>query len=337
MHFFSHIELPKSSIEISYHDLNMLFGSCFAENLGNKFIENKFQTDLNPFGILYNPESIAMSIRRLMDNKRWDGDELYFYDGLYHSFGHHSRFSNISKEACLHKINERMTISTGNLQKARNLYVTWGTAYVYRLKETGQVVANCHKLPAKLFARERLTVQQIVEQWEALLSSLFTMNKEVSLFFTVSPVRYWQDGVHENQLSKSILLLAVEQLQKRFPERIVYFPAYELMMDELRDYRFYADDFCHPSDTAIQYIWERFMDTYMNEQTKQWMIEVGQIKKALNHKPLNKQSESYKQFISQTLLKIEQLSEKMPYICFENELSNKRYSDNNRFEEYGFE
>ena len=337
MNFFSRIELPKSLIEISYHDLNMLLGSCFAENMGNKFIEHKFQTDLNPFGILYNPESIAMSISRLMENKSWECEELFLHDGLYHSFGHHSSFSDISQEVCLHKINERLSISADNLHKTSKLFITWGTAYVYRLLETGQIVANCHKLPAKLFMRERLSISQIVEKWEALLSILFTMNKELTLFFTVSPVRYWQDGVHENQLSKSILLLAIEQLQMRFPARIVYFPAYELMMDELRDYRFYAEDFCHPSDTAIQYIWERFTDTYMNEQTKQWMTEVDQINKALNHKVLNQQSESYTQFISQTLLKIEQLSEKMPYICFENELSNKRYSGNYRFEESGFE
>ena len=316
MTFFSRIELPKSLIDISYHDLNMLFGSCFAENIGNKFIEHRFRTDLNPFGILYNPESITISIRRLLENRRWENEELFVHEGIYHSFGHHSNFSDLSKEACLHKINERIAISACNIQKTKNLFITWGTAYVYRLKETGQVVANCHKLPAKLFIRERLSIQYIVKKWEDLLSALFAMNKELMLFLTVSPVRYWQDGVHENQLSKSILLLAVEQLQARFPGRIVYFPAYELMMDELRDYRFYAEDFCHPSDTAIRYIWERFTDTYMNEQTRQLMIEVDQINTALKHTPLNKESDSYKQFISQTLLKIERLSEKIPYICF---------------------
>ena len=336
MDFFSRIELRKSPVTISYHDKNMLIGSCFAENIGNKFIEYKFQTDLNPFGILYNPESIAMSIRRLLENRRLDSEVLFLHEGLYHSFSHHSSFSDISKENCLHNINERLTISSGNLQKTNHLFITWGTAYVYRLKETGQVIANCHKLPAILFLRERLTVQHIVEQWEKLLTDLLAMNKELTIFFTVSPVRYWQDGVFENQLSKSTLLLAVEQLQKRFPERTVYFPAYELMMDELRDYRFYAEDFFHPSKTAIQYIWERFTDTYMNEQTQQLMKEVNQIKKALNHRPLNQHSESYKQFISQTLLKIDQLNKKMPYICFKNEISNKGYCDNYRFEVYGF-
>ena len=320
MNFFSHIELPKSSIKITYHDLNMLFGSCFAENIGHKLIESKFRTDLNPFGILYNPASIALSIRRLMDHKKWENEELFFSDGLYHSFGHHSCFSDVSPEACLHKINERLIISAGNLRKTSKLFITFGTAYVFRLQETGQVVANCHKLPAKLFIRERLTVQQIVTLWEKLLTDLSGMNKELTIFFTVSPVRYWQDGVHENQLSKSILLLAVEQLNALFPGRSVYFPAYELMMDELRDYRFYAEDLCHPSNTAIQYIWERLTETWMDELTQRLMKEIDEIKKALNHKPFNQRNDAYKHFLSQLLLQIEQLNEKMPYICFAEEV-----------------
>jgi hypothetical protein len=319
MNLFSHIEIPKPLIDISFQDRIMLFGSCFAENLGNRFIENKFQVDVNPFGILYNPESIALSMKRLIDNRIWKSDELFFHEGLYHSFGHHSSFSDISKGGCLQKINERFSLSADNLQQTNRLLITFGTAYGYLLKETGHLIANCHKLPAKLFVRKRLSIQQMVEKWEELLAGLFEINKEIIVCFTVSPVRYWQDGVHENQLSKSILLLAIEQLQTRFPERIVYFPAYELLMDELRDYRFYAEDLFHPSDTAIHYIWERFVDTYMNEQTQQFMKEVNHIQKALTHRPLNTQNESYKQFISQTLLKINLLNEKMPYICFQKE------------------
>jgi hypothetical protein len=325
MNFFSHIELPKSLIDISYFDLNMFLGSCFAENIGSKFIENKFQVDLNPFGVIYNPESIALSIKRLMENNLLDGKELFSHEGLYHSFSHHSCFSDTSKEACLQKINERIALSAANLKKTNRLFITFGTAYGYRLVETGQVVANCHKLPAHLFLRKRLSINQIVERWETLLSDLFKMNKELKLIFSVSPVRYWQDGVHENQLSKSTLLLAIEELRVLFPDGIVYFPAYELMLDELRDYRFYAEDLFHLSDTAIQFIWERLVDTCMNEQTKQLMKEVGQIQKALRHKPFNHQNESHKQFILQTLLKMEHLSAKMPYLCFKNEIEEMNY------------
>ena len=317
---FSHIEWPKSHIELTFHDSIVIFGSCFAEKIGNKLIEHKFQVDLNPFGIIYNPESIALSIKRLIDKNKFDEATIVFHDGLYHSLSHHSRFSGMSKEECLQKINEQFAISAGHLQQASRLLITFGTSYVYRLKETGEAVANCHKLPAQLFTRERLSVSQIVEQWTVLLNELFAINQKLILFFTVSPVRYWQDGVHENQLSKSTLLLAIEELQRLFPDRIIYFPAYELMMDELRDYRFYADDLFHPTNLAVEYIWERFVATYMNSQTQLAMKEISHLIKALNHRPLNKQSDSYRQFISQTLLKIEQLSAKMPYICFKKEI-----------------
>ena len=328
MNFFSHIEWPKSSIDISYLDFNLFIGSCFAENIGNRFVENKFQVDLNPFGVIYNPESIALSIMRLMENNPVDGEELFLHEGLYHSFNHHSSFSEPSKEACLQKINERIALSAANLKKTNRLFITFGTAYCYRLAETGQVVTNCHKLPAHLFIRNRLSIKQIVERWEVLLADLFAMNKELKLIFSVSPVRYWQDGVHENQLSKSILLLAIEELSMRFPDEIAYFPAYELMLDELRDYRFYADDLFHLSNMAIQFIWERLVDVYMNVQTKLQMKEVTQIQKALKHKPFNHRHESYKQFISQTLLKIEQLHAKMPYLCFKNEIEALKHSLN---------
>jgi len=320
MDFFSHIEWPKSSIDISYHDFSLFFGSCFAENIGNKFLEHQFQADLNPFGVIYNPESIALSITRLMNNTPIDDKELFFHDGLYHSFSHHSSFSDTEKEVCLQKINERIAFSANNLKKINRLFVTFGTAYGYRLVKTGQVVANCHKLPAHLFIRKRISIRQIVETWEMLLADLFSKNKDIKLIFSVSPVRYWQDGVHENQLSKSILLLAIEELCTRFPDEIAYFPAYELMLDELRDYRFYTDDLFHLSDMAIRFIWERFEDTYMNTQTKQLIKEVSQIQKALKHKPVNCHNASHRQFISQTLLKIEQLNAKMPYLCFNKEI-----------------
>jgi len=322
MDFFSRIEFPNTSVDISYHARYMLFGSCFAENIGKMFLEYKFQADVNPFGVLYNPESIARSIIRLMEKRTWGSEELFFYDGSYHSLEHHGCFSDISNESCLQKINNRLFTSIANLLNTSRLFITFGTAYVYRLKATGQIVANCHKLPSKLFVRERLSIRQIVESWTELLFHLFEINQNLIVFFSVSPVRYWQDGVHENQLSKSILLLAIEELQARFPNHIVYFPAYELMMDELRDYRFYAEDLFHPSDTAIQYIWERFTETYMNKQTHQLMKEINQIRKAINHRPLNPKSESYKQFIAQTLIQIERLNEKMPYICFEKEEFN---------------
>jgi hypothetical protein len=245
---------------------------------------------------------------------------LFFHEGLYHSFEHHSRFSDVSVADSLHKINERIYLSAARLQQATRLLVTWGTAYVYRLKETGRVVANCHKLPDKLFSHERLSVSQIVDEWDELLALLWHKNPELKLILTVSPVRHWKEGGHENQLSKSILLLAGEQLQARYSGQIMYFPAYELMMDELRDYRFYAEDMLHPSPVAVQYIRERFTETYMDEPTREILRSVNEIQKSLNHKPLNLQNDSCQQFLTQTLLKIERLCAKTPYLCFDNEV-----------------
>jgi hypothetical protein len=320
MNFLTHIEIPPSNLRISCGDSLLLLGSCFAESIGSLLTESKFCTDVNPFGILFNPTSIAMAIRQLLEPKERSAPDLFFYEGLYHSFSHHSSFSSVSEADCLHKINERLRNSSGNFQNINRLCITFGTAYVYRLKESGQVVANCHKLPEKRFDRQRLSISQITDEWEELLSTLFNKNESLRCIFTVSPIRHWKDGIHENQLSKSTLLLAIEQIQRRFPEQVSYFPAYEVMMDELRDYRFYADDMLHPSNIAVRYIQERFVETYMDVQTRTLLAEIEEIQKALNHKPLNPKSESYKHFVMQTLLKIERLNAKMPYLCFEKEM-----------------
>ncbi|MDR0843999.1 MAG: GSCFA domain-containing protein [Tannerella sp.] len=320
MNFLTHIELPPSKVRISCGDSLLLLGSCFAESMGHLLTGSKFRTDVNPFGVLYNPSSIAMAIRQLLNPKERTVQDLFSHEGLYHSFSHHSSFSSVSETDCLRKINEQLRYSSGNLQHVNRLCITFGTAYVYRLKESGQVVANCHKLPDKRFDRERLPVSQITDEWVELLSTLFNKNESLRCIFTVSPIRHWKDGAHENQLSKSTLLLAIEQIQRRFPEQVAYFPAYEVMMDELRDYRFYADDMFHPSSAAVRYIWERFVETYMDAQTRTFVKEIEEIQKALNHKPLNPKSDSYKHFVMQTLLKMERLHTKMPYLCFEKEM-----------------
>ena len=180
-------------------------------------------------------------------------------------------------------------------------------------------MANCHKLPEKYFERARLSVEEIVSLWEPLIAKLQKKHPSLQWLFTVSPIRHWRDGAHENQLSKATLHLAVEALQERFPVQTAYFPAYELMMDELRDYRFYADDMCHPSLTAIQYIWERFVEVCMDEPARCLLKEAEEIRKALDHRPFNPQSEAYRRFLTQTLLKIDRFNEKMPYLCFKQE------------------
>lgn len=298
----------------------LLLGSCFVENIGKRLEANKFEVDLNPFGTLYNPASIGEALRRLLHPKRFTRDDLFVHEGIYHSFSHHSRFSSPSANECLEEINDRLFRSTERLRQTERLIVTWGTAWIYRLKKTGKVVANCHKLPERLFDRERLTIEAIVTEWKELLLALWEQNPELKVLLTVSPIRHWKDGAHGNQLSKATLLLAADKLEKEFPEHIAYFPAYEIMMDELRDYRFYADDMLHPSERAIAFVWDKFAQHLFTNETKTILQEWATIQKALQHKPFHPESDAYKQFLLQTLLKMEQLTKKFPYFDLEKEI-----------------
>ena len=321
MELYTRISIPKAPFAFSYTEQTVLLGSCFAENIGKKLEESKFKTDLNPFGTLYNPSSIAEAIRMLLHPECFTGDDLFRHESVYHSFSHHSRFSSPSETECLENINGRLFSSAEIIRKARRMIITLGTAWVYRLRSTGKIVSNCHKLPEKMFDRQMLSVDEITAEWKSLLLSLWEQNPELKILFTVSPIRHWKDGAHGNQLSKATLLLAVEQLQKEFPGQTAYFPAYEIMMDELRDYRFYADDMLHPSLQAIEYIWEQFTETMLSREAQAILKEWKDIQKAINHKPFQPESEAYKHFISQTLLKMERLNEKFPYFDMTNEIA----------------
>lgn len=313
MELYTRISIPKTACCFSYSEQITLLGSCFAENIGKKLKENKFTVDANPFGTLYNPASIAAAIRMLLQPERFGGKDLFQHEAVYHSFAHHSRFSSPSETECLDTINDRLFSSADYLRKAERLIITFGTAWVYRLKSTKKIVSNCHKLPEKMFEREMLSLQDIVEEWKVLLLSVWGQIPDIKILFTVSPIRHWKDGAYGNQLSKATLLLAINQLQKEFPERICYFPAYEIMTDELRDYRFYADDMFHPSAQAIEYIWQRFAENMLSLDTQKILKEWAGMQKALHHKPFQPESEGYKQFISQTLLKMERINEKFPF------------------------
>lgn len=329
MEFRTQVTIPKSIIDLSYQDGIMLIGSCFAENIGNKLNDTKFTVDINPFGTLYNPASVASSLKTLLYPKRFLPDDLFEHEGVFHSFAHHSRFSSHSPDESLDKINQRLYASSDNLGKAAWLIITFGTAFVYRLKSNGQVVSNCHKLPDKMFFREISSTGDIIKEWNTLLLSLWEQNPDIKILFTVSPIRHWKDGAHNNQLSKATLLLAIDALQTKYPEHIAYFPAYEIMMDELRDYRFYADDMLHPSSMAIEYIWECFVCNCLSNESQGILKEWEEIQKAMNHKPFQPQSEAYRQFISQTLLKAEQISRKFPYFDIIKEIELLRSKVNN--------
>lgn len=312
MEFRKVIDIPKSELLIGYEDKLMLFGSCFAENIGSRLLANKFDVDVNPFGVLYNPLSIKQAIELLLDEREFSSNDLFFDKGLYHSFFHHSSFSTVSSGEMLRDINESCIKSSQQLRSANILLVTFGTSYVFREKETGSIVANCHKLPASHFDRFRLSVHEIVESWNELIVRLRQENPSVQILFTVSPIRHWKDGAHGNQLSKSILLLAIEELMQAH-EGIFYFPSYELLLDELRDYRFYSEDMIHPNNMAVEYIWERFEETFFGDITLALIKEWAKISKAISHRPFNENTEEHKDFLRQTLLKLKNLRKKYPY------------------------
>ena len=267
MNWRTEIEIPKSTWQIREDSRVLLIGSCFTDSIGQKMQSHGLQALSNPTGVLYNPLSIVQSL---------NGDlriEIVEHDGLFHSMAHHSSFSGNDSEQVLLRCLQAQAQLHQSLEQADMVFVTFGTAYVYY--RNGQVVANCHKLPEREFTRERLSVEQIVAAWRPLIRTM----QGKHWVFTVSPIRHRRDTMHGNQLSKAVLLLAIEQLQQEFPEQVNYFPAYELLLDELRDYRFYADDLVHPSAAAVEYIWERLCDTYiapatmahMQQRHKEWL------------------------------------------------------------------
>lgn len=268
MELMTRIDIPKQEWKMEAGAKVLLLGSCFADEVGQKMLKGGFDALVNPFGTLYNPVSIALSLESALADEQQVADaedsELVFQDaaGVWHSWMHHSRFSSPVRQS----LTERMRLTRQEvaafLREADALIVTFGTAIIYRLKETGMPVANCHKMPDAMFVRERLSAAAIAGQWAALMRRLAEVNPKLKVIFTVSPIRHKRDGYHINQISKGILLQAVDEMG------CAYFPSYEIMMDELRDYRFYADDMIHPSEMAVEYIWQRFQDTYFDSKTK---------------------------------------------------------------------
>ena len=319
MNFRTLVELPEKEVKISHSERIMLWGSCFVENIGKLMTENKFRCNVNPLGILYNPISIAESLRQVLEGKVYEEADLFQSSGMWHSWMHHSDFSSNSSKECLKRINDGILTVAESLSKTDWLVVTWGTAYVYYLKQEGMIVGNCHKQSEKLFTRKRLETNEIVEAWKYLFDDLRVLNPRLKVLFTISPIRHAKDGMHGNQLSKSVLLLAVDELCRTCSD-CFYFPSYEILMDELRDYRFYADDMLHPSAKAVEYIWKCFCQCYFNKETREIMNEWESINKALEHKPFNPDSEAYRKFLSQIVLKIAQIKEKFPYLEVQKDL-----------------
>ena len=302
--------------KITYETPTMLIGSCFTENIGSIMNQQRLPVDINPFGILYNPISVKNSLEMLINKKRFSQRDIAFFNEQWFSFSHHSRFSNPDPITCIDKINNQIKQSSDFLKQAKFLIITFGTARVYELKSSGKVVSNCHKIPAEQFKHYLLETDEIVEQYKMLIKKILSFNPNLKFIFTVSPIRHWKDGAFENQLSKATLLLAIHKLQKEFFSliRLNYFRSYEIVLDDLRDYRFFEEDMLHPNQTAIKYIWEKFSDTLMDAETKRIAAEIEKIDRAKNHRPFNINSESHQLFLKKTANKIVEIHKKYPFL-----------------------
>jgi len=316
--FRTTFKIPFSTFELTHQDKILSIGSCFAENIGGRLEENKFQTLLNPFGILYNPSSVAQALERIFSNRQITEKDILQHNDLWHSRLHHTRFSQTDKTQFLKDINANLNVANLFLKDSNRLILTLGTAFVWEEKETGNIVANCHKRPQKLFKRRRLSVSEIKEKLLSVLREIKKQSADLEVIMTVSPVRHTNDGFIENQRSKAALILAIDTMcqEENF---IHYFPAYELVQDDLRDYRFYGKDMLHPNEVAVDYVWEHFRESLFSDKTKDIYREVKKLKTMAAHRPFQLESAAHQAFLQSNLSKIKNLEEQYDFLDFSEE------------------
>lgn len=298
--------------QITYENALFFLGSCFSLEIGSYMKKAGFQTMINPFGVIYNPLSIARCLERLLDGEEYTEKELFEYDGLFHSFDHHGSFSHESEAKILEQINSCLDDGRKSLLTADRLFLTWGTAFVYNNIKDDRVVANCHKLPESFFRREMVSVDELLSVWTPLIERLLALSPDREIILTVSPIRHLRDGAVGNQQSKATLVLFCKALLERFSDRLHYFPAYEIMMDELRDYRYYADDMTHPSSLAISIIREYFVERYVPPKYKEAISSCIKLRQRLEHKSFHPNSPQSMLFESQTETLMNALLRKYP-------------------------
>ena len=316
MKFQTTIPLKKQSRNlIDYNSNILLLGSCFSENIGDKLAYFKLQNCQNPFGILFHPKAIEQFITDVSNTKTFAKDDLIYVNERYHSFDAHSSLSNVDEHTVLSNLNSKITSTANFLKNTSHVLITLGTAWVYRFTEKNRIVANCHKIPQKRFQKEILSIQEITESLATIVALIKKINPKITFLFTVSPIRHLEDGFVENTQSKSHLISAIHTIIKA-EKNTHYFPSFEIMMDELRDYRFYKEDMIHPNATAINYIWERFMHTWVSEKICPILKEIDTIQKATSHKPFYPKSEAHQTFLKNIALKKEEVKKKLPFVKF---------------------
>lgn len=305
----------ESNNQIDYNSNILLLGSCFVENIGEKLNYFKFQNSINPFGILFHPKAIENLIVNAVENKRYSDDDVFFQNEQWHCFEAHSKLSNSSKESLLEDLNAEIKLTNLQIHKSSHIIITLGTTWVYNFIESNQIVANCHKVVQKKFKKELLSVDSVFQSLNNIVAIIQKINNKAKVVFTVSPIRHLKDGFVENTISKSHLITAIHQIVKQ-QNNAYYFPSYEIMMDELRDYRFYSEDMLHPNNVAVNYIWNKFKGVWISNEASKVMKEVDVIQKGLLHKPFNLNSEAHLQFLEKLDSKKELLKKQFPYIKF---------------------
>ena len=301
---------------ISYASKIVLLGSCFSENIGDQLNYFKFQTVQNPFGILFHPKAIKELVANAIHEKTYTETDLVFQNERWHCFDAHSKLSAPEKKDVLSQLNKAITSTNTALKEATHLVITLGTSWVYRDTATHKIVANCHKIPQKKFSKELLSVQEVTETLSEIITLIQSVNASINIIFTVSPVRHLKDGFVENTQSKSHLIAGIQTLFGNSKSNLHYFPSYEIMMDELRDYRFYSEDLIHPNTTAIRYIWERFTTTWIDEKAAEMMQEINTIQKGLSHRPFDVNSVQHQKFLTNLSSKIAKIATEFPLIKF---------------------
>lgn len=322
MEFRTTIKTAENKGILHHEDHVMLLGSCFSDNIGGKLHDAMMNVDVNPFGTIYNPFSIASSIDRIIDNSPIAGMDMFLANGVWNSYDFHSKFSMGDKDAALQRMNASIDAAHKHLRSTHALIITLGTATVYRLKSTGTVVSNCHKVPQHEFTRSVADIDSMTAELARVVERVHSYNPDTVIIFTVSPIRHIADGLEVNSLSKASLRVTVNNIVSKYTGFTDYFPAYEIMMDDLRDYRFYATDMIHPAEVAVEYIWQMFQGTYFDDRSAQAMARCERVMKRLKHRPMSNNREVVERFNADTQSVVRNLVKEYPYIETIEEIQN---------------
>lgn len=311
----TNIPLNPESVQIDYNSKLLLIGSCFTEHIGDKFDFYKFRQLVNPFGIIFHPKAIEKLILRACDGNDFTSEDVFQKDGTWHCLEVHSLISGSEETEYLIQLNKLLKNLKDTVSAATHIFITYGTAWGYRHKQQEMIVANCHKLPQKEFSKELSSVVDLIEINRSIVNAIKSLNDQTEIVFTVSPVRHLKDGFVENSRSKAHLVSAIHACMD-LDDELRYFPSYEIMMDELRDYRFYSEDMLHPSKTAIAIIWERFSDVWIDPKTIELQKQIAAIQNGLQHRPFNHESPEHKLFLEELQKKITAVKQLLPHLNF---------------------